>query len=159
MAENKIIFSKDVAPVILQILKDNSLYETTDQFNDKLKREVPLNGGIVRSAIDQVVSSGYSRNNLTSLLQQNLLIDAGRASKIASAIEIQIIPFAQKPKIEQTTQIKKEPASEERVAAPQTPMHQHIEESPAKEKFVIEKNPAVTQRPRTGPDNYREPIE
>jgi len=149
-----------ILDVIFEILKNNNLEETESEMVKKVSQNQPSNFIIVREIASSLAGKKVSEKDASLGLQEQLKITDGTAKKIISDINQKLMPYAKtinfvqeenkKIQISEKKFYAKEKSFDELLPIPKRRSTQPQEE-------IIQ--PISKPAQRSGPDNYREPIE
>jgi hypothetical protein len=157
------LFEEDNTPsiisLILEILKKYGLAEDREKSLEKIKNSIPLNGAILRRAVESIYNSKVSEKDTVDLIQKELNISEQIAKQIITDTKNKVIPqlkkITEKMATEKSTEEKKQTAlpKEKPEIIPATPTvnKKRLSELPKRAERIIPE--------KKGPDSYREPIE
>lgn len=172
-SNEKIYFSNEnIFEIVSEVLKKNGLEETLSEVADMEDNEI----SIIIIAIDltkKFASRGLSEKDFVLSLQNQLKVSEQTAKNLAEDIKKEILPMAEKVKIEeQTVDDKSATATPIRLINEQQKKIDNIEKLsiPTKEKTTEKRTRTIkdTSKPTEikeiisspqKPDTYREPIE
>lgn len=94
--KEKIYFKEDSAPIIFDMLKNNGLEETKEDFLKRLSEKRLLQGEIIIGTAEKIFLKEDTKDNLITFLQTELNTTKKTATKIYNEILEKLIPIADK---------------------------------------------------------------
>lgn len=173
--QKKIVFEnsedKDLNKIIFEILKNNAIKETPDDYIEKASSGKDTLADIIYDLAEDLANGSINEENFILLTQKQLQVPRQNAENILKEIKGRLLPLAR-------TLTEDEIESEEKyinnkIIQPLKQINPVVEEEvknkvmpPPKriKKLItptIEETKESTPKPiqKSGPDNYREPIE
>ena len=167
----KVYFNEDVSPIVFDILKNTGKEETDEEFMNKFSNNLPLQEDILFNAVDKIVIENATEKIVCSFIETGMNIPASNAKIIYDEILKKLVPIASKETIIKPQMEKIPENSNLNISGSDIMVNEPIENSstetitPAptkiKKEKILEKVKQVIppEVQRSGPDNYREPIE
>ena len=167
----KVYFNEDVSPIVFDILKNTGKEETDEEFMHKLANNLPLQEDILFNAVDKIVIENIPEKVMCSFIETEMNIPTANAKIIYDEILKKLVPIALKETITKPQAEKTAKNSNLNISGSDIMVNEPIENSitetitPAPTKIKKEKISEKVKQvippevQKSGPDNYREPIE
>ncbi len=103
----KVLFDRDTATTIAEILQKYGLEEKPDEISDKLEREELLNGDLILTIVEEIVLGTTQENDLVSLIKERLMVSDQTAQGLAADVKEKLLLGARRATPEEIAEQEK----------------------------------------------------